>query len=90
MFEMDPSFFEQAALELEADAKDFLRAVDTQLSVFVREKELHERTIQELNRSLLPVEITTRKDKRAQGAIGQTQREAAHEGRQFADKHRGD
>ena len=65
LFEMDPSFFEQAALELEADAKDFQRAVDTQLSIFVREKELHERTIQELNRSLLPVEITTRKDKRA-------------------------
>ena len=53
MFEMDPSFFEQAALELEADAKVFQRAVDTQLSIFVREKELHERTIQELNRSWL-------------------------------------
>lgn len=51
LFEMDPSFFEQAALELDADAKDFQRAVDTQLSIFVREKELHERTMQELNRS---------------------------------------
>ena len=47
---MTDSFFEQSVLELDAGAKDFQRAVDNQLSIFKREAELHEKTIQELNR----------------------------------------
>ncbi|KAK8832577.1 hypothetical protein WA577_004837 [Blastocystis sp. JDR] len=49
---MIDSFFEQSVLELDAGAKDFQRAVDNQLSIFEKEKDLHEKTVQELNQKI--------------------------------------
>ena len=87
---MIDSFFEQSVLELDAGAKDFQRAVDNQLSIFEKEKDLHEKTVQELNRDLKHGIVKSRENHGAEGTIRRSQRQAALERKRLANEHGGD
>lgn len=87
---MIDSFFEQSVLELDAGAKDFQRAVDNQLSIFEKEKDLHEKTVQELNRKPKHGVVKSRENSSAEGTIRRSQRQAALERKRLANEHGGD
>ena len=87
---MIDSFFEQSVLELDAGAKDFQRAVDNQLSIFEKEKDLHEKTVQELNREPKHEIVKSRENSGVEGTIRRSQRKAALEGKRLANEHGGD
>ena len=50
---MDTGFLEIQSLELKTAAKDFQRLVNQQISLFTKEKENHQRIVEELNRNYL-------------------------------------
>ena len=87
---MIDSFFEQSVLELDAGAKDFQRAVDNQLSIFEKEKDLHEKTVQELNREPKHGVVKSRENHGAEGTIRRSQRQAALKRKRLANEHGGD
>ena len=58
---MNNHFFENAAVELDTAAKDFQRVVNTQIAAFTHERELHEKTVKELERIGSSIPFLSRK-----------------------------
>lgn len=54
---MDTGFLEIQSLELKTAAKDFQRLVNQQISLFTKEKENHQKVVEELNRSYIHINL---------------------------------